>query len=140
VPVTHLLLNPSRPPALVREVEATPSTFTFLYETRQGARIYRVRRGGSGPRIRRAFRDDQLRGASLSVELRAPADVPAQVSLNGVELARTVPGETRLRVPVPAELVRRGANDVEIAAVDGVSAVELMDVGVVSDASVLARR
>jgi hypothetical protein len=139
VPVTHLLLNPSRPPALVREVEATPSTFTFLYETRQGARIYRVRRSGSGPSIHRAFRDDQLRGASVSVELRA-ADVPARVSLNGIELGRTAPGEAGLRVPVPAELIRRGANDVEIAAVDGVSAVDLMDVGVVSGTSVLVRR
>jgi hypothetical protein len=128
IPVTHLLLNPSRSPALVREVEATPATFTFLYETPQGARIYRVRRGGSGPRIRRAFRDDQLREAVLQVELRAPADVPALVRLNGTELGRTTRGLAILRLAVPDRLLRRGANEVEITALDGASTVELMDV------------
>lgn len=128
IPVTHLLLNPSRPAALVREVEATPATFTFLYETPQGARIYRVRRSGSGPRIRRAFRDDQLRGAVLQLDVRAPAGVSALVRLNGTELARTTQDPAVLRVPVPERLLRRGANEVEVAALDGVSSVELIDV------------
>jgi hypothetical protein len=136
IPVTHLVLNPGRSSALVREVEATPATFTFVYETPQGARIYRVRRGGAGPRIRRAFRDDQLRGAVLQVELRAPVDVPARIRLNGAELARTTPGPAIVRVPVPDRLLRRGANEVEITALDDASPVELMDVGVVPGASV----
>ena len=135
MPVTHLLLNPSGSQALVREVEATPATFSFVYETPQGARIYRVRRGGSGPTIRRAFRDDQLRGAVLQVEFRAPADVPAQVRLNGTGIARTTPGRAVLRVPVPAQLLRRGANEVEITALDGATTVELTDVGVVPETS-----
>jgi hypothetical protein len=135
MPVTHLLLNPNRPPAFVRNVEATPATFTFVYQTREGARIYRVRRGGSGSRIRRVFRDDQLRGAILQVELRAPADVPVRVRLNGTELARTTGRLTVLRALVPDRLLRRGANEVEITALDGATTVELADVGVVPEAS-----
>ena len=135
VPVTHLLLNPGRPPSLVRNVEATPRTFTFLYESREGARIYRVQRGGSGPAIRRAFRDDQLRGATLQVQLRAPGDVPVRVTLNGTELARTTGDSAVLRVVAPDRLLRRGTNEVEIAALDGVTPVELVDVGVAPGAA-----
>lgn len=129
VPVTHLLLNPGVTPALVRNVEATPGTFTFLHATPDGARIYRVRRGGSGPLIRRAFREEQLRGATLEVRLGAPA-VPLRIGLNGAELAQTAGGAMLLRVPVPGDRIRREANQVEIAALDGTTAVELEDVAV----------
>jgi hypothetical protein len=127
VPVTHLVLNPGRPPALARNVEATPATFTFLHETGDGARIYRVRRGGSGPLIRRAFREEQLRGATLAVRLRA-SGLPLQVRLNGREIARTTGEAAVVRVAVPDDLVGHDANQVEIAALDGTTAVELEDV------------
>jgi len=128
VPVTHLVLGPNRPPALARNVEATPDTFRFLYEAADGSRIYRVRRGGSGPLIRRLFREEQLRGATLEVRFRRPGGVPAVVRLNGTDLERTTAGPALLRVPIPEGLVKHDANQVEIAAVDGVGSVELEDV------------
>ena len=139
IPVTHLLLNPGRAPGLVREIDATPSTFTFLYETGEGARIYGVRRGGLGPAIRRAFRDDQLRGATLEVGLRAPAGIPVRVGLNGTELARTTGGAAVLRLALPDHLLRRGANEVDVSAVDGATPVELLDLSVLPGPSAPCR-
>jgi hypothetical protein len=127
VPVTHLVLNPGRPPGLAPNVEATPATFTFLHETGDGTRIYRVRRGGSGPLIRRAFRDEQLRGAILEIRLAAPA-VPVRIRLNGSEISRATGESAVVRVAVPDGLVGHDANQVEIAALDGVSTVDLEDV------------
>jgi hypothetical protein len=109
VPVTHLVLSPGRPPALARNVEATPDTFRFLYEAADGARIYRVRRGGSGPLIRRLFREEQLRGATLEVRFRARGGVPAVVRLNGTDLGPTTAGSPLLRVLVPEGLVKHDA-------------------------------
>ena len=132
VPVTHLVLNPGRPPGMVRNVEATSGTFTLLHVAPDGARIYRVRRGGAGPLIRRAFREEQLRGGTLEVKLRAPA-VPVVVRLNGTEL-RPTPGEALLvRAVVPDRLLEHDANQVEIAALDGASIVTLEDVSVLRD-------
>jgi hypothetical protein len=130
LPVTHLLLNPGRPPQLLKEIEATPSTFTFLHETAEGARIYAIRRGGLGCAIRRAFRDDQLRGATLEARLRAPGGIPVRLGLNGTELARTTGGAAVLQAAAPDRLLHRGANEVDISAVDGATPVELADLGV----------
>jgi len=128
IPVTHLLVNPGASRGLVREVEATQETFTLLHQTREGARIYRVRRGGQGPLIRRDFRDDQVRGATLEVRLSSPAGVPVRVDFNGRELARTGGGPARLRLVPPAAAVRRGANEVAVAAADGRTSIELVDI------------
>jgi hypothetical protein len=130
IPVTHLLVNPGRPPGMVREIEATPSQFTSLQESSVGELIYVVGRGGLGPLIRRSFRDDQLRGATLVVRIRAPAGAPARVRLNGTELARTTGGAADLSLAPPESLLRRGANEVEVAALDGSTPVELLDIGV----------
>jgi hypothetical protein len=127
VPVTHLLLNPGVAPALVHNVAATPETFTFLHATSDGARIYEVRRGGSGPLIRRAFREEQLRGATLEVRLGGRA-IPLRIALNGADLARTEGGATVVRVPVPGDRIWSEANQVEIAALDGTTTVDLEDV------------
>jgi hypothetical protein len=129
VPVTHLLLNPGAAPALVHNVEATPGAFTLLHATPDGSRVYRVRRGGEGPLIRRVFREEQLRGATLEMRLRGRG-VPLRIGLNGTELARTSGDNAVVRVPVPGDRLRRESNQVEIAAVDGTTAVELEDVTV----------
>ena len=67
--------------------------------------------------------------------MRAPGDVPVRVTLNGTELARTTGDSAVLRVVAPDRLLRRGTNEVEIAALDGVTPVELVDVGVAPGAA-----
>jgi len=112
-------------------------TFTFLHATSDGARIYEVRRGGSGPLIRRAFREEQLRGATLEVRLGGRA-IPLRIALNGGDLARTEGGATVVRVPVPGDRIWSEANQVEIAALDGTTTVDLEDVTALAPPGVAA--
>lgn len=116
-PARFVLLRGRGTAELRALAEASPRSLELLYASPEGDRIYRLRRGGRGRELARGFREDQLRAGRL--QARASARPPAALvaTLGGASLGPPLPvgpEPRQLEWAVPAGLVRRGLNLLEL--------------------------
>jgi hypothetical protein len=117
-PIRYLVLHPTVPGPLRRNVDLTPS-FQLLAEAKDGARLYRFHNGQTAALLRRRLRPDQLRHG-LRAAFRGPAGALLKATFNDgmLEERRLTGGREEAAWQVPPSLVLPRDNYLTLA-VDG---------------------